>query len=556
MIGTIRKHSTWMWWIVAGLTIISFVWWGASPGTRNGNGRSEGYGTLYGQTITTEEFDAARKEFFVSYFLQNQEFPDRNPSFKPTDIERETYVRLLLIAKAKQLGIHVTPEQQAAEANGVLRSLGRGQNVPLSALVERVLEPEHLDAADFQRCMAGNLAINQLMETLGMAGALVTPQQAAHLFDREHQEVAAQAVFFAATNFLPQVAVTPAGVQQFYTNAMALYRVPDRVRINYLEYDLTNFLAAAEQKEGKTNIAARAETYYAQKGMEAVPEAKTPEEAKAKLREMVLRQYAGEMAVNKGREFLTALFKLEPVAPENFVLLAKTNGLTVHTTEPFAEAEGPAEFPAPADLIKLSFLLNPESPFSIKPIPGAEAVYVVGLNQRLPSEIPPLSQIYERVAQDCKNYEAATKARAAGTNFYYSATVQMAAGKTFAQLAQASGQTPFALKPFSMSSTYVPEAEGHAEVDQVKRAAFSTQPGHLSAFEPTEEGGFVLYVQSLLPVDEAAKTTQLPAFTTQLRRQRVQNSFNVWLQSEAVRELANVPHFDEFTGRKPAAKGQ
>jgi hypothetical protein len=107
-----------------------------------------------------------------------------------------------------------------------------------------------------------------------------------------------------------------------------------------------------------------------------------------------------------------------------------------------------------------------------------------------------------------------------------------------------------------MSSTYVPEAEGHAEVDQVKRAAFSTQPGHLSAFEPTEEGGFVLYVQSLLPVDEAAKTTQLPAFTTQLRRQRVQNSFNVWLQSEAVRELANVPHFDEFTGRKPAAKGQ
>jgi hypothetical protein len=46
MIGTIRKHSAWLWWLVAGLTIISFIWWGASPATRGGGGRGAGYGSI------------------------------------------------------------------------------------------------------------------------------------------------------------------------------------------------------------------------------------------------------------------------------------------------------------------------------------------------------------------------------------------------------------------------------------------------------------------------------------------------------------------------------
>ena len=83
----------------------------------------------------------------------------------------------------------------------------------------------------------------------------------------------------------------------------------------------------------------------------------------------------------------------------------------------------------------------------------------------MPSEVPAFDQIHDRVTRDYQMHEAATKARTAGTNFYYGATVQMAMGKTFAQIALAAGQTPFALKPFSLSSQEVPEAEGHAEIN-------------------------------------------------------------------------------------------
>jgi hypothetical protein len=504
--------------------------------------------------VTAEAFTAAQREFYIYYWLHYGEFPDKSPNFNRTDAERETYVRLMLAEKAKALGIHVSEEALVAGANELLRSIGRnGQAVPMSQFIERVLQPEGLDAPDFQRFVRDDLTIQQLVQTLGLSGALVPPQEAAQLYDRDHQEVSAQAVFFAASNYLAQVAVTPAAVAQFYTNNMAVYREPDRVAVNYIAYDLTNYFAAAELKVGKTNINSQADAYYAQHGLESVPDAKTPEEAKAKIRELILRQGATAAAADAAKQFCTELFAMDPVKPENLVTLAKQKGLAVRTTAPFAANYGPEEFPASAEFTKTAFKLNADSPFS-KPIAGSEAVYVIGLAQQLPSAIQPLDQIRARVTLDFQNREAAEKAQSAGTNFYYTAAVQMAAGKTFAQAAVAAGQAPQVLTPFSLSSQEVPEAGDRAELNQLKQAAFTTPVGRLSKFFPTADGGFVLFIQAMLPVDEAKKTADMPQFLSQVRRGRENEAFNLWLQTEANHELVNTPVYNEMAGGKAPAK--
>lgn len=523
-------------------------------GTRGGGAsRGSGYGTIYGKTVTAEDFMAAQREFYIYYWLHYGVFPDKSPDFNRTDAQRETYVRLMLTAKAKALGIHVSEDAMVEGAQDLLRSLGRnGQTVPMSQFLERVLQPEGLDAMDFQRFVRDDLTIQQLVRTFGLSGALVPPQEAGELYDREHQEVSAQAVFCTASNYLAQVPVTPAAVAQFYTNNMAVYREPDRVQVNYVAYDLSNYLAAAEQKLGRTNINNQAETYFAEHGLEAVPDAKTPEQAKAKIRELILRQGAAAAAAEQAKQFVTELFAMDPVSPENLVTLARQKGLAVHTTAPFDATEGPEEFSAPPEFTKIAFKLNADSPFS-KPIPGAQAVYVIGLARQLPSAIPPLDQIHARVVEDYQNREAALKAQAAGTNFYYQASLQMAAGKTFAQAAIAAGHAPEALTPFSLSSQEVPEAGDRAELNELKQAAFTTQPGHLSKFFPTADGGFILFVQSLLPVDEAKKTADLPQFISQVRRARENEAFNLWLQAEANRELRDTPLRDEMAGGKTPA---
>lgn len=550
MIGTIRKHSSWLWLVIIVATIISFLFWGAGPVARNSGGRtsSGGYGSLYGKEITPEAFAAAQREFFLYYWLHYGEWPDKSANMTRADLDKETYVRLMLAQKARSLGVYVSDDAVVTGANEMLRSIGgrSGQQVPMETFVERVLTPEGLTPTDLQRYIRNDLTIQQLVQALGLSGELITPTEAAQLYTRDHQEVSAQAVFFAASNYLARVASTPAAVAQFYTNNMAAYREPDRVAVNYVVYDVSNYLAQSKAEWAKTNFEEYVDAYYRQNAAQYA-DAKTPDEAKVKVRELLVRNRALMDARQSANEFANPLFALEPAKAENLISAAKAKGLTVHTTAPFAANAGPMDFDAPAAFTKEAFKLSADEPFA-GPIIGPDGVYIIALAQDLPSAIPPLDAIQSRVLSDFKEQQALALAQRDGTNFYYNATVQMATGKTFAQVAIATGQSPQVLPPFSLSSTEVAGFTERAELGQLKQAAFTTPAGHVSNFVPTADGGFVLFVQSLLPVDESKKLADMPQFLAQVRRGRQNEAFNLWLQGEANRELRNTPIYE------PAAK--
>lgn len=564
MIGSIRKHSAWLWWLIAIATIVAFVGWNINPGTRNGSGRSGGLGMLYGKPVTEDQVEAAKREFEIDFWLRNHEFP--NQSVSRAEMDQAIYQRLMIKAKAQELGIHVGPEAQATAANNILASIGRsvsrdGKPVQMSQFVERVLQPAGLTTVDFQRFVTDYLAQQELMEAVAMNGSLVSPQEASQLYDHDHQEFSAQAVFFTASNFESQVTVSPAAVATFYSNNIAnLYRLPNRVQLNYIEYNLTNYFAPAEQKIGKTNITTQVDTIFAQRGLEAVPGAKTPEEAKAKIRDAIVRNEAMKEASDDAKQFLTKLFAIDNVTGASLVTLAKSEGLAVRATAPFSEKDGPEEFLQEPELAQQisakAFELNNESPFFTSPVPTSDAVYVIGLANDLPSAIEPLNLIHDRVVQDYQREQAIILARTAGSKFYGTAVTQMATGKTFAQAAMASGQAPIALKPFSLSSGDIPEADNFADPRQIKQAAAETQVGHVSAFQATADGGFVLFVQSMLPVDEAAKKSDLPAYLSQVRRSRQNEAFNLWMYAEENRELPNTPVMQELKDARPTTRGQ
>ena len=109
MIGTIRKHSKWLWWVIAGLTIISFIVLEHRPGQPQRRRRREtgDYGTIYGHKITQQDYIDAQSEFYLFYWVRNNEWPNRNPNFKDRDLEEQIYLRLMLTKKAEALGIHV-----------------------------------------------------------------------------------------------------------------------------------------------------------------------------------------------------------------------------------------------------------------------------------------------------------------------------------------------------------------------------------------------------------------------------------------------------------------
>lgn len=381
-----------------------------------------------------------------------------------------------------------------------------------------------------------------MVQLLGLPGRLVTPQEAADVYQREHKELSTQIVFFSAANYLSQVIAGPDAVAQYYTNYLAAYRLPERVQVNYVSFDVTNFMAGAEKKFSKTNLDAQAEALFEHYGTNAFTGVTSPDETRAKFREAIIRKQALADARQQANDFATEVFNLSPAKPENLATVAKQKGLAVRATAPFDAENGPVEFAAAPEFTKAAFQLTADEPLA-GPLVEQDAVYVIALSKQLQSEIPSLDDIRTRVTKDYQLHEATDLAQHAGTNFAVTAAVQMAVGRTFASICAANSMQAQTLPPFSLSTQKLPELDPRLGLDQLKSIALSTPPGHVSSFEPTDDGGFIVYVQSQLPVDQTAINAEMPQFTASLRRARENEAFNEWLGLEANHELQDTPLF-------------
>jgi hypothetical protein len=553
MIGTIRKHSKQLWWFIAGATIISFIYWGAGPsrmGDGSGRAVSGDFGSIYGHKITQQEFFEARNDFYLSYWFRSGEWPDRNPNFSESLLEREIYFRLMFAQKAKDLGIYVSDEDVAAGADELLRALGRnGQAVPLSEFVRQILAPKHLTAQDFEHYVREYLTSEQLQRSIGLTGELITPHAAAASYQREHQELATQIVLFSASNFLSSITVTPAAVAQFYTNYLAEYRLPERVQVSYVAFEVTNYLAQAKAEWAKTNMEELVTAYLRQVG-ENYKNSKSAAEAKEKIREELIRDRAGVDARKDANDFANAVYNLEPVKPENLAAVAKQKGFTVQVTAPFAERTGPEEFNAPVAFVQAAFGLTPDEPFG-RPVAGPNGIYVLAYAGRQPSEILPLDQIRDRVTRDYRWVEAVLLARRTGTNFSRTLT-DVTADNGFASRCTAAGLQPETLPPFSLSTQSLPGLAPQVTLNQLKQAAFTTPVGKAGNFEVTPDGGFIIYVQSRLPFDQAKMNSDLSQYVNVLRRGRQNEAFTEWANLEANRVLHDTRLFREQFKPGPA----
>jgi hypothetical protein len=539
MIGTIRKHSKLLWGIIIPILIISLFMFFLPHGSTGGMAGGK-YGSIYGREITAQQYQGALNEFQLFYLFHYGSWP-KKANVSEMEMERETYVRLLLIAKADDLGIHVGVDAAATAASQMLRSLGRdGQTMTPEIFASQILQPEGLTMVDFQNFARHDIVIQQLVQTLGQPGQLVTPQEVAAAYVRERQPLSAQMVYFGASNYLANVTVTPDGLGVFYTNNQGQFSLPDRVQLDYVAFGVSNYLAQSKAEWAKTNFDTQIDGVYAQYGAKAFPDAKTPDEAKAKIREEMIRDRALADAHTVANAFAAAVFKIDPARAENLTTVAKQQGLAVQTTAPFAASAGPQEFTVPESFPKTVAGLTADEPFA-NPIVGQDGVYVIALAKQIPSEIPPLDQIRERVTQDYQMQQAIALAREAGTNFGYKLMVNLVGGKSFEAACADSKLQAQTLPPFSLSTSELPELGGRVELNQLKQIAFTTPVGHASNFEETGDGGFFLFVQSQLPVDPTAMRADLPQFTAQLRRARENEAFQEWLNTEANRELHDMP---------------
>ncbi|MGD0262640.1 MAG: peptidylprolyl isomerase [Verrucomicrobiota bacterium] len=544
MIGTIRKHQTWLWAIIITLTIISFVVF-FSPYSRMNSARRGpvNLGSINGERISEEDFINARSEVYLRAFFMSGNWPDEEAKKTGGQIEQDTYQWLLLIQEQERLGIHISTDVVAQAARAMTSQFQRMGITSPEMFIRQVLQPRGFQSSDLERFVRHFVGVQDLINIVGLSGKLVTPQETRDLYQREHEELATEAVFFSASNYLAGVAVPPDALSQFYSNRLAVYRIPDRVQVSYVRFDLTNFANEANQELARmTNLDLQIEEAYRRGGTNFLREAKAQslDEAKVKLRDAERKRSEAQNARKKATDFATPLFDMEPMRAENLEKVAKETGLTVSTTAPFDRENGPSDLEVGPDFAQRAFARTPEDPFA-GPILGQTAAYVIALNKKLPSEIPTLEQIRDQVVADYRYSQALNLARKAGADFYPTLTNGLAQGKPFASVCLTARLKPVSLPPFSLSTRGLPEVEDHVTLNQFKQISFSTPLGKPSPFQPTADGGLIVYVKAKLPLDEAKMNASLPAFSNAVRQSRQNEAFNDWFRREAERGLRDTP---------------
>jgi len=553
-----------MWWVIIVAIIITFVWWGSQSSRMDRAGGDGSYGTMNGQTLTPALLDSVSREVRLGYFYANGgRWPERGQTPPDYDLDRETYQRLLLIQKIKELDIQVSDDAVAKAADARMRAINRGNPVPLADFEKQFLGPQRLTIGDFERFIRTDLAIQQLIAVIGAGGELVTPQEVESLYRRDFQEVSAQLVAFRATNDFASIAAPADKVGEFYTNRMAAYRLPDRMQLNFVSYPLSNFLAAAKEELDKnTNITEIIEARYEQLGSNYFSEVKTPAEAKLKIRAEFEHNIALNNAAKEAKKFDVALYEKAASSSYNnelFATVAKEQGLTARVSAPFSINEPPAGFDVGEDFVRRAFNLSAEEPLT-EPLAGESHVYVIGFNRLLPSENPPFESIKDRVIQEYRFTEAATKAQEAAMAFHAAATNGLGAGQTFAALCSKAGVKPITLATFSPSSRAVPEVENLVSpqfkqqfMQYFRRVAFGTEPGHVGSPLPIADGAAVLFVQARLPINESAMRTNLPAYTRSVQQMRRGEAFQEWFNQQANKSFPTVPYFQRKQAQNSGA---
>ncbi|MEI9963220.1 MAG: hypothetical protein WDM76_19535 [Limisphaerales bacterium] len=123
---------------------------GHRPAHTGNGGGDGGLGSIAGKKVTAKAFTDAKREVYLFYLFHYGSWPDSKESkISETDLDREIYIRMLLMQKAADLGIHIDNAAVVTAANEMLRSLGRdGQPVPMDAFIKQVLDPKGLNEAD------------------------------------------------------------------------------------------------------------------------------------------------------------------------------------------------------------------------------------------------------------------------------------------------------------------------------------------------------------------------------------------------------------------------
>ncbi len=503
-------------------------------------------GRLFGEDVTREELGHAWNGIRVMVEMQAM----LNPRFGMSDEQmyHAAWQRLAMLKKAGQLGMVATDDQitTSIQQHPVFQNRQTGQYDPAryNMFVNQILPQLRTSQTGFEQIFRENILIGKV-SVIPAQGALVTEREIKEAF---HLYTDQFTVEYAS---LPhRISDTPNPsedeAKNYFENNKEQFRIPEAVRVNYVQFAVSNYLDQIEVTDEMTaQIYEQNKQRFPREPAEDAtadtpPEFKPLEEVKGEIIAEIKQMQALKLAFGYAEEMTAELSQSDM----SFEKAAEKAGVAIKKTSQFNRTDRVKGIdPTAVKFAHAAFSRekNPDDYYS-DPVVGRDFVYVLALTDKYDSFLPEFDVVREDATEAAK-VAAAEKA-------YVEKVVQvheeikkaLKAGTLFSEAVAQHGLELKTTQPFDISTPL--DEFGN----EIKAAIAWFDQGTLTDPIPTQDTFIVAYIAERILGNE---TTDLPAIharlSTQIERSKAERLVAAWSEN-----LLEEAQFEDLSQRNDA----
>lgn len=509
MISKFHKliQSKIVWGCFAVLISIAFV----SVYTPGAKGRSQAKrerkenqlaGKLFGEEITRIELSHARNSIRVMVAMYSM--VDSRFGMNEEQMYDAAWIRLATLKKAEQLGLAVSNEQIAEmiRRTPLFQNRETGQYDPktYSMFVSQILPRFRLSPKGFEQIIAENVLIEKVT-AIPSQGGLVSEEEikkAFHLYtDMLTVEYATLPRSLASTP-----AVTEQEVKNYFERNQEQFRMPEKVRVNYIQFAVADYL---DQVEATDEIVAQVYENNKQRYLkvpaedaaaDAPAEFKPLEEVKDEIVGEISMALARKVAADQADELVSKLAD-ESVTFEG---AAKALELTiVKLAQSFTLTDLVKGIDPTAPFQRAAFALQDDaSHYYSDPIVGRDFVYVLSLAKKYESFLPSFDAVSEDATESAKMVAAEKSYIEKSEQVHGQIEAALKLGTSFKEAISPYKMELKITDPFTVTSRLEDEFG-----QEIKAATARFEKGKLTGLIATPGEFLVAYVAEKIPGNEA-----------------------------------------------------
>jgi peptidyl-prolyl cis-trans isomerase D len=524
MQGVVRKHGP----LILGVILAVSVGMGLlfSPSSSLMGGRQQqrsGLPTIGGKPVNFAEFQNMRASILAGIAMARGRQPVRNATFED-DLNIEAVQRMVLLRKAKELGIRVTDDEVVHQIQALPVMLNEQKQFDPNNYQRYMILLNNLDISEtlFEEVIREELTLGQLRSLITSA-AEITPAEFQFNYNMLQEQTKIDYVELNAADHKDTSAVTDEDAKAYYGLNQEKFRTPAMVKVRYVYFTISD--ARKSVTLGDDDISEfyeRNKSKYVDASGQPKPLTNVKDELKQDLLDLRAERLAGDRATA-----LTVKLVPQPGAPTpDFAKIAADSGLTTSETD-FFDLHNPVKgVEAGAIFNQAAFALGPDLPFS-DPVHGKDGYYVLAYVAGKPSEIPAFEEVKTQVIDRIRRqraYEATVKQ---GRELDAKVKAAIAAGKNFTDTCASLGLAVKASEPFSLvgGATNLPYASS------IKEVVLGMATNAVSDFLTTTNGGIFFHLKQR----EAPKPLEAEPVRRELEAQLLQQNrvalFEDWANS-------------------------